>query len=227
MVTGQICSTPHQLGCALRRPAPKPTFDRSLPFQRRLMVWPDGLRSAGTDFRPRDHRRGHVDRIVNLWNRLCAPLHRHQVLNHLQPYCPFDSSNEKQSHQKEFMNPSKTLMLGAFVAGAMALTACSSMKVPATADVAVSQAAVENASGADATEFAPVEMQAARNKLTMAKQALASKDYKAASGFAIQAQADAKLAQAKARSAKAQAVSDTLQEDIRILQLELDRSSAQ
>ena len=125
------------------------------------------------------------------------------------------------------MTFSRTLMIGACIASAAALIACSSMKTPATADVAVSQAAVENANRSDASEFAPVEMQAARDKLARAKQALVAKDYKTAMDMANQAQADAKLAQAKASSAKAQAVSATLQEDIRVLRLELDRSSAQ
>lgn len=124
------------------------------------------------------------------------------------------------------MNTSSPWLISAYIAGAMTLTACGSMKAPATADVAVSQAAVENASRADATEFAPVEMQAARNKLELAKKALAAKDYKNATDFANQAQADATLAQAKAGSAKAQAVSATLQEDIRVLRVELDRSTA-
>lgn len=129
------------------------------------------------------------------------------------------------------MKPSKPKPLWlilACVTGALALGACSSsLKAPATADVAVSQAAVENASSADGTEFAPVEMQSARSKLAAAKTSLAAKDYKAASDYANQAQADAKLAQAKAGSAKAQAVSATLQEDIRVLRSELDRAGSQ
>lgn len=129
------------------------------------------------------------------------------------------------------MKPSKPqswFLLCACLAAALAVGACSSsLKAPATADVAVSQAAVENATGADGTEFAPAEMQAARDKLAAAKRALAAKDYKAASDYAAQAQADAKLAQAKAGSAKAQAVSATLQEDIRVLRSELDRAGTQ
>ena len=66
------------------------------------------------------------------------------------------------------MNPSTPWLIGACLAGALTLTACNSMKAPATADVAVSQAAVENASQADGTEFAPVDMQAAREKLALA-----------------------------------------------------------
>ena len=119
-------------------------------------------------------------------------------------------------------------LLGACLVATLALGACgSSLKAPATADVAVSQAAVETASSADGTEFAPAEMKAARDKLAAAKRALAAKDYTAASDYANQAQADAKLAQAKAGSAKAQAVSATLQEDIRVLRSELDRAGTQ
>ncbi len=101
------------------------------------------------------------------------------------------------------------------------------MKVPATADVAVSQAAVENASGADGAEYAPVEMRSARDKLALAKQALAAKDYKIATDYASQAQADAKLAHAEAETAKTRSVAATLQEGIRVLRVELDRAKTQ
>ena len=48
-------------------------------------------------------------------------------------------------------------------ASALILTAgCTSLKTPATADVAVSKAAVENAAGAGGPQFAPMEMAAAR-----------------------------------------------------------------
>lgn len=125
------------------------------------------------------------------------------------------------------MKPSRHALLYACVAGTLALGACNSLKTPATADVAVSQAAVESAVRADGTEFAPADMQAAREKLALAKKALAAKDYKSATDYAAQAQADAKLAQAKAGSAKSQAVAETLQEDIRVLRVELDRARTQ
>jgi hypothetical protein len=109
---------------------------------------------------------------------------------------------------------------------AMLLTVgCSSLKTPATADVAVSKAAVETATGAGGVEFAPLEMNSAREKLALANQAMQAKDYKQAIDLANQAQADAKLAQSKANSAKAQATADALQEDIRILREELDRAN--
>lgn len=107
---------------------------------------------------------------------------------------------------------------------AMVLSAgCTSMKTPATADVAVSKAAVENAAGAGGVEFAPVEMNSAREKMAQANKAMADKNYKLAIELAAQAQADAKLAQSKANSAKAQMAADALQDDIRVLREELNR----
>lgn len=101
---------------------------------------------------------------------------------------------------------------------------CSSLKAPATADVAVSKAALENAAGAGGVEFAPVEMNSAREKMALANKAMADKNYKLAVDLAAQAQADAKLAQGKANSAKAQAAANALQDDIRVLRDELERS---
>lgn len=101
---------------------------------------------------------------------------------------------------------------------------CSSLKTPATADVAVSNAAVSSAASADGMEYAPVEMSSAREKMTLANKALADKDYKLASNLANQAEADAKLAQSKANSAKAKTAADALQDDIRVLREELDRT---
>jgi len=109
-------------------------------------------------------------------------------------------------------------------AAALALTVgCTSLKTPATADVAVSSAAVTNAAGAGGAQYAPLEMTAAREKLALANKAMLARDYALAIELANQAQADAKLAQSKASSVKAQAVADVLQDDIRVLREELNR----
>jgi hypothetical protein len=113
------------------------------------------------------------------------------------------------------------------VVGLTALTACSSMKTPATADVAVSNEAVSNASDAGAAQYAPMELKSARDKMAEANKAMAAKNYKLARELAAQAQADAKLAQSKANSAKATAAADAVQEDIRVLREELDRAGTQ
>ncbi len=111
------------------------------------------------------------------------------------------------------------------IAALLALGACASQKTPATADVAVSRAAVENATSAGAADLAPAEMQSARDKLMRANQALAAKDYGVARDLANQASVDAKLAQSKANSTKASNAADELQQSIRVLREELDRNS--
>ena len=110
-------------------------------------------------------------------------------------------------------------------AAVITMAGCSSMKTPATASVAVSKAAVDNAAGAGGAEFAPVEMNSAREKMARANKAMVAKDYKLANDLAMQAQADAKLAQGKASSAKAQTAANALQDDIRVLREELQRTS--
>lgn len=122
------------------------------------------------------------------------------------------------------MKISTRVGLAVFSVAALVLAVgCGSLKTPATADVAVSNAAVVNAAGAGGAQYAPLEMTAAREKLALANQAMAAKNYKLAIELANQAQADAKLAQSKASSVKAQAAADVLQDDIRVLREELDR----
>lgn len=98
------------------------------------------------------------------------------------------------------------------------------MKTPATADVAVSKAAVDNAASAGGAQYAPIEMRSAREKLDKAKKAMADKEYELAADLANQAEADAKLAQGKAGSAKAKVAADIIDDDIRVLREEIKRS---
>ncbi len=111
-------------------------------------------------------------------------------------------------------------------AAVLALTACTSpQKAPATADVAVSKNAVENAVSAGAADLAPAEINLAREKMMRANAALAAKDYALARDLATQAQADAKLAQSKANSAKASAAANALEADLRVLREEVNRAN--
>ncbi len=107
----------------------------------------------------------------------------------------------------------------------LSLAACASEKIPATADVAVSKNAVENAVSAGAADLAPAEINAARDKMMRANAALANKDYALARDLANQAQADAKLAQSKANSAKATSAAAALDADLRVLREEVDRAA--
>ena len=121
----------------------------------------------------------------------------------------------------------KGLAGAAAVSAMLVLTGCASQKAPATADVAVSRNAVQNAVQAGAAELAPAEITAARAKMMRANEALAARDYKLARELAMQAQADAQLAQSKANSAKATAASDALNEDLRVLRQEVERANSQ
>ena len=126
--------------------------------------------------------------------------------------------NSTHSKQHAMIMASAALSLG--------LTGCaSSQKTPATADVAVSKNAVDNAVSAGATDLAPAEITSARAKMMRANQALAAKDYVLARDLAAQAQADAKLAQSKAGSAKAGAAASALNDDLRVLREEVDRAN--
>jgi hypothetical protein len=107
----------------------------------------------------------------------------------------------------------------------MLVAGCSDMKTPATANVAVSTAAVDNASSAGGSEYAPQEMRSARDKLALANIAMTNKDYKKADDLAKAAQADAKLAQSKADTAKAQAAATALQSDIQVLQDQINHAN--
>lgn len=123
------------------------------------------------------------------------------------------------------MTKNTKFLAAALIGVTLVAAGCTSLKTPATADVAVSKAAVDNAASAGGAEFAPVEMMAARDKMALANKAMAAKDYKLAIDLAAQAQADAKLARSKANSAKAQTAADALQDDIRVLREELERNS--
>jgi predicted nucleic acid-binding Zn-ribbon protein len=89
--------------------------------------------------------------------------------------------------------------------------------------MAVSRAAVERASGPAAAE-APVELAAARDKISRANAALANKDYVLARQLAEQAEADAALAEARARASRSDVALGAVRESIRLLRLELNRS---
>jgi len=86
-----------------------------------------------------------------------------------------------------------------------------------TADTALNQAMMVKAS-----EYAPVEMQRAMEKLGRAKQALADEEYEDARRLAEQAQIDAQLAEAKARSGNAREMAQQTQQTIEALRREAE-----
>jgi hypothetical protein len=108
---------------------------------------------------------------------------------------------------------------------AIALIAGCASIPPPTEQMAVSKSAIANAASAGGTEYAPVEMKAAQDKMDSANRAMAREDYESARRLAEQAQADARLAEKKAQAAKAQKAAGAMQDDLRVLREELDRKS--
>ena len=110
------------------------------------------------------------------------------------------------------------------VAGCFAvlLAACASVPPP-TAQLAVANAAIDNAVGAGAPEFAPVELSSARNKMDLAATAMHREDHVLARQLAEEAQADARLAEKIAQAAKARKAAGVTQDDARVLREEINR----
>ena len=109
-------------------------------------------------------------------------------------------------------------------AAALLLIACASTPAP-TEQMAISRAAVSNATSAGGNEYAPVQLKSAIDKMDAAEHAMTAKDYVHARQLAEQAQVDAQLAEATARSAQAKKASDAVQDDSRILRQEIDRKT--
>lgn len=112
-----------------------------------------------------------------------------------------------------------TTMTGAALGAALALGAagCASTPIP-NEKIAVARASVQRAEQAGAVEYAPVQMQAARDKLARAEKAIADRDAQPATQLAEQANVDAQLAEATAQenhSHKAAAELDASLESLR------------
>lgn len=118
-------------------------------------------------------------------------------------------------------------LLGVAVAAAIFMTGCASTPtVPApTEQMAVSRAAITAASSAGGSEFAPVQLKSAMDKMDTAERAMGAKNYGLARQLAEESQVDAQLAAAAARAGKAQKAADALQESNRVLRNEIDRNT--
>jgi hypothetical protein len=111
-----------------------------------------------------------------------------------------------------------------FLSTALLFSACATTPAP-TEQMAISRAAVNNATSAGGNEYAPIQLKSAMVKMDAAERAMTEKNYVHARQLAEQAQVDAQLAEATARSAKAQKAADALQEDTRILREEMQRKN--
>lgn len=117
--------------------------------------------------------------------------------------------------------------IGVAVAAALFMTACASTpRIPApTEQMAVSRAAISTASSAGGSEFAPVQLKSAMDKMDSAEHAMGAKNYGLARQMAEEAQVDAQLAAAAAQTGKAQQAAKALHESDHVLKKELDRNA--
>jgi len=81
----------------------------------------------------------------------------------------------------------------------LALGGCASVAMP-TEQIELTRNAVNRAVAADATQYAPVEMRAAQDKLNAMERALGEKDLAKVRTLAEQAEADAGVAERKAQA---------------------------
>ncbi|MBC8995238.1 DUF4398 domain-containing protein [Pseudomonas sp. N40(2020)] len=103
---------------------------------------------------------------------------------------------------------------------AAALSACASAPIPEQ-QISLSKDAVNRAVSADATQYAPLEMKAAQDKMFPMERALGEKNYPQAKVLAEQIEADANLAERKSRAVKWQKQLSDARSGIQVLKQEM------
>ncbi len=106
---------------------------------------------------------------------------------------------------------------------ALGVTSCAGK--PPLATLSQAELAVEEAGKRTAAQYAPLELQTAREQLDKAKRAMNDKEYDAARRLADQALVNAQLAEAKAGAEKARQAAAELQKSIQTLRAELQGPS--
>jgi len=120
----------------------------------------------------------------------------------------------------------KTLMIlkaGLVTLLVILLAGCAAKTPAPEKQVSLATQSIAYAESSGAVEFAPVELEMAREKLNMAKRAMDRRENLKAKQLADEAMVDANLAEAKARSAKAQKIVEELKDSIRVLREEMNR----
>jgi hypothetical protein len=115
---------------------------------------------------------------------------------------------------------------GAGLGAGMALIAAGCVTTPPPNEqLAVAKSSVQRAEQAGASEFAPVEMAAARDKLAHAERAAADHDARPATQLAEQANVDAQLAEATAQEQRSRKAAMEADANLQALRQESLRSS--
>ncbi|MGF6395872.1 DUF4398 domain-containing protein [Pseudomonas plecoglossicida] len=100
------------------------------------------------------------------------------------------------------------------------LGGCAGAVVPSE-QIELTRSAVNRAVSADATQYAPVEMRAAQDKLAAMDRALGQQDLKQVRALAELAEADARLAERKTLAAKNQEQLEIARKGIEVLRQEM------
>lgn len=119
-----------------------------------------------------------------------------------------------------------SLARGAGISAAviLGLAACASTPIP-NEKIAVAKASVQRAEQSGAPELAPVELAAARDKLSRAEKAAANHDAQPATMLAEQANVDAQLAEATAAQQRSHKAATEFDASMQALRQESMRST--
>ncbi|WP_445179033.1 DUF4398 domain-containing protein [Pseudomonas sp. McL0111] len=101
-----------------------------------------------------------------------------------------------------------------------ALSACASAPAP-DQQISLSRDAVNRAVAAEATQYAPLEMKAAQDKMFLMERAMGERNYVQARVLAEQIEADASLAERKAQAVKLQKQLTDARSGIQVLKQEM------
>jgi len=115
---------------------------------------------------------------------------------------------------------SQARLVACGLAVAAVLSGCASAPIPEQ-QVSLSRDAVNRAVSAEATQYAPLEMKAAQDKMFLMERALGEKDYPQARLLAEQIEADANLAERKSRAVKWQKQLTDARSGIQVLKQEM------
>ena len=109
----------------------------------------------------------------------------------------------------------------------LAAAAAFAREPPPDTNLQAAQQAIANAERVDAASLAPVELGAARAKLSDAEKAVAAKEMVAGAQLADEARADAELAAARTVAAKAKAVNADIKRSTATLEEEMQRKTGE
>jgi hypothetical protein len=108
------------------------------------------------------------------------------------------------------------------ICAALGMVGCAGK--PPLANLSQAELAVQEADKKTASQYAPLELQTAREQLNRAKRAMDDKEYDTARHLADEALVNAQLAEARAGAEKARQAAAELQRSIQTLRAELQRT---